>query len=124
MYTVKTYLDRSVIEGTGVFAGEDIARDTVVWTLVDGFDQVLSPDHVKTLPIQAQEYIARYAYLMNGMIHLNADHGKFTNHDDNANTFTLPDGDVVACRAIKKGEEITCNYREFDDLSQEKLDFK
>ncbi len=123
MYIVKTYLDRSAIEGIGVFAGEDIADGTRVWTLVEGFDQVLSPDHVKTLPQAARDYITRYAYLLDGMIHFNADHGKFTNHDDNANTKTLPDGDVVACRAIRRGEEITCNYREFDALSQEKLEF-
>ena len=126
MYLIKTYLDRSKIEGVGVFAGQDIPKGTKVWEPVPGFDQIMDPAHVKTLPPAAQRYIERYAFVHRGRVYLCGDHGQFTNHSDNPNTgnWPSPDGEVeVALRDIKKGEELTSDYRIFDEYSREKLGF-
>ena len=42
-----------------------------------------------------------------------SDHDHHMNHSDNANTHWR-NGHIVARRTIRKGEEITNNYREFD----------
>jgi SET domain-containing protein len=126
MYLIKTYLDKSAIQGVGVFAGEDIPKGTVVWRTVEGFDQILEPDHVKKLPAAAQKYIARYAFVYKGKFYLCGDHGQFTNHSENPNTGNWPDKDSieeVALRDIKKGEEITSDYRTFDESSLNGLGF-
>jgi SET domain-containing protein len=126
MYLVKTYLDRSSIEGVGVFAGEDIPEGMVVWDLVEGFDQVLDPADVQKLPEKAQQYIKKYAYLARGKLYLCSDHGQFTNHSDAPNVISAPDGSEkeIAARDIKKGEELTSDYREFDEESRGKLVFE
>ena len=123
MYIIKTYLDRSAIEGIGVFAGEDVKKGAVVWELVKGFDQIFTATQVKVMPPRAQEYIKRYAYLENGLYYLDADHGPFTNHADNPNTIVRDEFSMVASRDIKAGEEITSDYREFDEDSNRDLGF-
>lgn len=116
MYLVKTYLDKSPISGIGVFAGEDIAKGALVWKLVRGFDQVFDPAILPTLPNEAQSYISRHGWLWKGKIYMSADHGLFTNHADDPNTIESEDREMeFAARDIKKGEELTCNYREFSE---------
>lgn len=123
MYTVKTYLDRSSIAGVGVFAGENVPKGTVIWTMVEGFDRVFTAEQFASFPVRAQEHIRRHGYLHRGVFYLDADHGPFTNHSDNPNSVTLSQKEIVASRDIKKGEEITCNYYEFDEETEYKLSF-
>ncbi len=126
MYVVKTYLDRSAINGIGVFANQDIPKGTIVWTMVHGFDQVFDHAFVQNLPEVGREYVRKYAYLERGKFYLCGDHGKFTNHSDTPNVTNALDGseDEIAARDIKKGEELTSDYRTFDDESREKLVFE
>ncbi|MGC2046872.1 MAG: SET domain-containing protein, partial [Pseudolabrys sp.] len=113
MLLVKTYLDRSAIHGLGVFAGHTIRKGTKVWRFVDGFDRVYSPTQFAKLPKPARDYIWNYGYRVDGEILLTSDHDHHMNHSDNANTHWR-NGHIVARRTIRKGEEITNNYREFD----------
>src|SRR5262249_26318666 len=113
MLLVKTRLAKSKIHGTGVFANQDIPKGTKVWTFVEGFDRVYTPAEFKKLPKEAQDFSAHYGYKADGEILLTVDQDCYTNHSDNANT-RYRGGYMVATRAIKKGEEITNNYREFD----------
>lgn len=121
MYLVRTYLDYSPIHGTGVFAAEDIAEGTVVWRLIPGLDRAFDPEHVAKLPDAGQDFIRQYAYPWQGQLWLCSDHGLFVNHSDEPNTRSQPDRTDIAVRAIKKGEEITCDYRHFDPRATEKL---
>ena len=50
---------------------------------------------------------------MDGEILLTVDHDHHMNHSDEPNTL-LRNGYAVARRNIRKGEEITNDYREFD----------
>ncbi len=116
MYLVKTYIDKSGIEGTGVFAGEDIPKGKAVWKLVRGFDQVFKPADILKLPEDAQEYIKKHGWLWRGSVYMSADNGLYTNHSDDPNTIESEDRETeFAARDIKKGEELTCNYREFSE---------
>lgn len=125
MYLIKTYLDRSAIHGIGVFAGEDIPKGTKVWDFVEGFDQVIDQSDYDALPPQAQEYLTIYAWWENGKIWICGDNGRYTNHSDEPNVVNWPNADSMAeaaSRDIKKGEELTSDYRSFDDISKEDLD--
>lgn len=107
----------SAIEGVGIFAAEDISAGTPIWILEESLDLILSAEQIATLPELQQRFIERYGYphmTRPGMTVLEFDNGRFMNHSDLPNsTFTDPDIGW-ARRDIAAGEEITCDYREFD----------
>jgi SET domain-containing protein len=113
MLLVKTYLGKSAIHGLGVFAGEFIRKGTKVWRFVEGFDRVYSPSEFARLPKPARDYIKNYGYRVDGEILLTIDHDHHMNHSEDANTH-WHNGHIVARRNIRKGEEITNDYRQFD----------
>jgi SET domain-containing protein len=113
MLLVKTYLDKSAIHGIGVFAGERIAKGTKMWRFVEGFDRCYSLKQFKKLPKPAREFLKNYGYLVDGEVLFTVDNDRHTNHSDKPNTY-LKAGYVIARRAIRRGEEITVDYREFD----------
>ena len=113
MLLVKTYLDKSAIHGLGVFAGEFIAKGTKIWRFVEGFDRVYSPKDFARLPKAAREFIRHHGYRVDGEILLTVDHDRHMNHSVRPNTY-LKAGYAIARRNIRKGEEITNDYREFD----------
>ncbi|MFM1816355.1 MAG: hypothetical protein RLZ98_3050 [Pseudomonadota bacterium] len=117
MMTVKTTIRNSTIEGVGVFAAERIPAGTIIWLLDERFDLRFNKDDVANFPHEVREYLARYGYPhmeTPSIIVLEMDNGRFMNHDLNPNTnFTQPDRGW-AIRDIDVGEEITCNYSEFD----------
>lgn len=124
MYLVKTYIEKSTIHGMGVFAGEDIAKGTLVWDFVEGLDQSFTQAQYDALADVAKKYLEYYGWWNNGLIYKCGDHGSYTNHSDTPNTGNWPNTHSmaeVALRDIKKGEEITSDYRSFDEISRENL---
>lgn len=117
MLMVSTYLAPSAIEGLGVFAGEFIERGRLVWSLNPKFDIFIHMSEIETYPLHMQDYIARYTYPhleMPGVVILDSDNGKFMNHSLVPNTdFRIFDRGY-ALTDIAQGEELTCNYHEFD----------
>lgn len=113
MLLVKTYLDKSPIHGLGVFAGEFIRKGTKIWRFVEGFDRAYSPKQFARLPKPARDFIRFHGYRVDGEVILTADHDCHMNHSDDPNT-DLHNGYAIARRNIRKGTEITNDYREFD----------
>ena len=125
MYIIKTYLAQSLIHGIGVFAGEDVPKGALVWQLVEGFDRVFGAAEVEKMPARAREYLRRYAFLQNGKFYLCGDYGQFINHSETPNVIDAPDGmSEIAARDISKGEELTSDYRAFDDISRADMGFE
>jgi hypothetical protein len=127
--TVRTYVAPSRIEGVGVFAGEPVAKGTVVWRFLPPIDQAYSAADIAAMPPLQQEFLSRYAYWDRevGAFVLCGDHGRFMNHsaDPNVEGF-YPDGPDrpgvdIARRDIAKGEELTCDYASFDDAHLAKM---
>lgn len=117
MMVVPNYVGPSAIEGVGVFAAEPIAAGSVVWRLEENLDLMLADRDLQRLPPLQREFLERYGYphmTREGITVLEFDNGRFMNHAEAPNTdFTDPDTGW-AIRDIAAGEEITCNYREFD----------
>ena len=117
MLIVPTYVGPSAIEGVGVFAVEAIASGTPIWSLEEGLDLMLDDAQLERLSPLQRDFIERYGYphmTRPGITVLEFDNGRFMNHSDTPNTdFTTPELGW-AIRDIAAGEELTCNYAEFD----------
>jgi SET domain-containing protein len=115
--TVPTYVGPSAIEGVGIFAAARIGAGQAIWILEEKLDLLLSHEEVSQLPDLRRGFIERYGYqhmTKPGIVVLEYDNGRFMNHSDTPNTdFTSPDVGYAVCD-IAEGEELTCNYAEFD----------
>ncbi len=123
---VSTRLNQSPIHGTGVFAAEPIKKGQVVWRFDPRIDLQISENEFRSFPSVFQDYLKTYAYtvMMDGerKLILCADHAKHVNHSDNPNLLdTLDSTQDVAARDIEAGEELTCNYFDFDLEAAAKL---
>jgi SET domain-containing protein len=117
MLTISTYVAPSAIEGLGVFAGEFIPAGSLMWSLNPKFDIFIHVREIESYPPHLQDYIARYTYPhleMEGVVILDSDNGKFMNHTLTPNTDFRIFDKGYALVDIAPGEEITCNYHEFD----------
>jgi SET domain-containing protein len=125
MLIVKTNLKYSDIHGLGCFAGEDIKKGQLVWRFDEGIDLVFNEAQLKKLPISFTEFLKIYAYSpLNSQEKtyiLCADHARHMNHSEDPNLFETPDGQNIALRDIKEGEEFTCDYNQFDKDASVKL---
>lgn len=117
MLLVPTYVAPSRIEGVGVFAAEPIKAGTVIWKLNPDFDRLVPRDSTDALDLTLKGFIERYSYpLMSdpSLLVVELDNGRFMNHSPAPNTrFDDPDAGF-AIADIAAGEEILCDYGEFD----------
>jgi SET domain-containing protein len=117
MMLVRTYIAPSEIQGLGIFAGEFIPGGSQLWVLNPKFDIFLYREEIATLPAHMQDYVARYSYPhleIDGVRIVDCDDGKFMNHNVRPNTDFRVFDKGYAIVDITAGEEITCNYFEFD----------
>lgn len=113
MFTVSTYVAPSTIHGLGVFAGEDLVEGQVIWQFARGLDLVVPFEQIAAAPKAFQDYMEMYAYVspqVSGGMVLSCDHAKFLNHSEEPNT-EIRGETTLASRMIRRGEEITCDYR-------------
>ena len=117
MMLVPTYVAPSPIEGVGVFAAEPIPSGTLIWQLAPGLDRLIRKSEILSLPPLFQQFVERYSYPYPHdpeQLIVELDNGRFMNHSDAPNTiFSDPDGGYTI-RDIAAGEELLCNYAEFD----------
>jgi uncharacterized protein len=117
MLLISTYVAPSPIQGLGVFAGEYVARGRLLWGLNPKFDIFVHESEIDTLPAHMRTFVARYSYPhleMPGYVILDSDNGRFMNHSLTPNTDFRVFDKGYALADIAEGEEITCNYHEFD----------
>jgi SET domain-containing protein len=121
MLMVKTRLAPSNIAGIGLFADQDIPVGTVTWQFMPGYDLLLTADEIDRLPDPARSDLRQHAYrdAKSGLYVLCVDNARFMNHATLPNTAGIHtkgaiEGHDVATRDIRKGEELTCDYRSFD----------
>lgn len=117
MLLISTYVAPSAIEGLGVFAGEPVSRGGLIWSLNPKFDIFVHQTEIGALPPHVQSYLTRYSYPhleMPGYRVIDVDNGKYMNHSLTPNTDFRIFDKGYALIDIAAGDEITCNYHEFD----------
>lgn len=130
MLLVKTKIGKSGIHGIGLFADQFIPKGSIVWKFQPGFDLKISENCLDKLSEFSREQFLNYAYLnkKTGNYVLCFDDARFYNHSKNPNCVSYyPDledeeGIDIAVIDINKGDEITCDYEEFDFNFLQKID--
>jgi SET domain-containing protein len=122
MLLIRTRIDRSPIHGIGLYALEPIHKGQRTWVFNGVLDSLVSDDEYRQLPVTTQAFIATFAvYKGDRKSHLLCgDHARFLNHLATPNLVTVGDY-TVALGDIATGDELTCNYFEFDDHAALKL---
>lgn len=116
MLLVPTHLAPSPIHGIGVVCESFIPQGSVVWQWHEGVDRRMSPEVVAALPESCQGFLRRFGWVEGGQYFICIDNERFINHSDTPNCEILADGNTaVATRDIQVGEEITQDYRTFDE---------
>jgi SET domain-containing protein len=117
MMLVRTYLSNSKIEGVGIFAAEPAKAGDIIWRLEPEFDVLLTREQIASWPAHMDSFLEHYCYPhlhQPGVWVLEVDNGRFMNHSAFPNTDFSAFYYGKAIRDIAMGEEITCNYYEFD----------
>ena len=120
MMLIETRVQPSAIHGMGLFAVKSFRRGTPVWKFQPGFDHDFSPAQFAALPPLARQHARWFCFVSqtDGHVILSGDHACFINHSPNPNTGANESGALpvvtVALRDIVAGEEITCNYFDYD----------
>ena len=115
MLTVKTYLAPSHVHGIGLYAGEDISAQTIIWQYNCHIDRVFSMDlFLKTcdgLNDFALKHFLNSTYRRGGRYFYLTDNARFINHsEDRNNILFVDDFTEISLRDIKAGEELLENY--------------
>lgn len=127
---VKTRIGPSKIKGAGLglFASEFIPKGTTTWRFMPGLDLVVPEDVLLQLSEPARAQFLNYCYVDKFTKHfiLCFDDERFINHSDKPNIIQSKAGDEVegievAVRDIQEGEELYCDYEEFDFDAYRKL---
>jgi SET domain-containing protein len=120
MMLIETRVAPSTIHGMGLFAVHAVPQNTPIWKFEPGFDRAFSPEQLAVLPPPALAHLRWFGFVSKpeGHVVLSGDHACFMNHSPHPNTGAPPEAMppvvTVALRDIAAGEEITCNYFDFD----------
>ena len=120
MFYVKIKIKESKIHGLGIFADENINKGNKIYQENLILDLLLSKKEFSALSKNEQNTIKHYGYFdkLRKKWHLAFDDIRFCNHSLNGN-ITLQNGILIAKKNIKKGEELTQNFEEFEELREE-----
>jgi SET domain-containing protein len=114
VFRVPTYVAPSGIAGMGVFTPHFIPAGTVLWVFTPGVDLVLAPEALNGIAEPLQTMLRTYCFeTSRGEFVLCGDHARFMNHAFDPNCDDSGER-TVALRDIQPGEELTCDYRQFD----------
>ncbi len=119
MIHIKYKLDKSKFHGIGLFADEDIAKGQIVYTASLLLDTNITKEQFDSLDEKEKREMRWWGFWdePNQVWHSDFDVTKFVNHSTKA-TLTqdskFKDAYLIATRDIKKDEELTQNYLEFE----------
>jgi len=116
MFLIKTKLFETSHRGIGVEAKQVIPKGTIVWKYCDRFNKLFEKDELNNLTPIEKEFVDTYMYINeHGKFVLDLDNSRFMNHSEKPNTSFPEDSEYgYALEDIKLGDELTCDYTEFD----------
>jgi len=96
--------------GVGIFATKFLPKGTITW-VQDKLDLVLSPSELSALGESYAPVMDKYTFRnAQGQSILCWDHGRYMNHNCNANSYSPGLDFEIAVRDIQVGEEIYADY--------------
>ena len=114
MFLINTYLDKSKIQGVGVFSIEDIKKGHKIQEERSNFQMEFDKNNLPSMPLAFANFLETHSYqkyLHPDMLILQLDNSKYINHSKNPNL----NHDGFAIKDINIGDEITIDYRDFGD---------
>ena len=114
MILIDTYLDKSKIQGVGVFAKENVKKGEKIKEVRPEFEIEFNSDNLPKMPLALAKFIDTHSYereLGSKILVMGIDNEKYLNHSDDPSV----DDEGYALKDIKIGDEITINYMDFDD---------
>lgn len=132
MIHIKYKLGKSKLHGIGLFAEENLKKGQVIYTASPLLDVDISKQQFNSLDEKEQREIKYWGFWdePNNVWHVDFDNSKFINHSFEP-TLTQDskhkDAYLVTTKNIKKGEELTQNYLEFEteeDLNKRGIKIK
>ena len=114
MFLIDTYLDKSKIHGVGVFSKENINKGIKIKEERPEFEIEFNSDNLPKMPLALANFINTHSYereLGSKILVMGIDNEKYLNHSEDPSV----DDDGIALKEIKIGDEITIDYRDFDD---------
>jgi len=119
MLCVPTYVAPSRISGVGLFAATRLPAGAKIWEYTEGVDWRIKPEEFEAFPEPYRGRLRHYVFQEDsGLFVLCGDNAKYMNHDDEPNCTDRDPTFTMTLRPIKAGEELTCDYREFDRESR------
>jgi SET domain-containing protein len=115
MLLIETYLSHSLEKGLGLFAKKFIAKNTIIWQFVEGFDIKVNEEEYKYLSEVQKKHVDTYFWKEGSYLYSSCDHSIFQNHSYNPNSIGLDEDKMIASRDIYPNEEIVVSYNTFDD---------
>jgi len=115
MLRVKTTIKNSDVSGIGLFADEFIPKGTVTWQYDEHIEPSFSIEQFESFSELVKEHILIHGYFDHTTQRyvLCIDNQAFINHSNTPNIESTPDADIAA-QDIHPGEELTCNYRQYE----------
>jgi len=120
--TIKTSVKDTLDRGSGLFTVEEVKKGDIVFRDDPTIDRIFSAKQVAVMSEAMKEFVHFYASYdkKKDEYYLDVDNTKFLNHSNTPNiTYIEETGVMVATRDIEAGEELTSDYREYDDPSKE-----
>jgi uncharacterized protein len=117
MLLIATKIAPSPVHGIGLFANQFIPKGTVTWQFHPEFDKTYSEQEMLRMPDAARAIFLNYAYYDKdlALYVLCSDDQRFINHtSEQPNIISTPNRDVAG-RDILPGEELLCDYNDYDD---------
>jgi uncharacterized protein len=119
MIYIKYKLDKSDKHGIGLFADEDLKEGQLVYTASPLLDLNITQEQFDLLSDNEKQEIRWWGFFdePSGLWHVDFDVSKFINHSKEGTVTQDKSHDeayLITTRDIKKGEELTQNYLEFE----------
>lgn len=111
-----------ICEGIGVFAIQDIPKDTNIFEMDGNYKMFDVPqEEVEKLPKSMRKLYYDFAPLNNGVYSCPENFNLLTpawyiNHSKEPNCIMDDNYDIVAGRDIKEGEELSVNYESYSEI--------
>lgn len=123
MLTIKHTVKPSQIGGLGLFADENIEKNTLIWQNNTDSEWIISESEKQNISTYMQNVFAFHGYFdkIINKWKLPLDNSRFMNHCFHPNTYMDDNGNSRAAIFIAKDEEITCDYSLFDGSERDFL---